>query len=157
MNLLWLMTWNAEVSVFNPCDLEYVIVVLSDPPWEGGGLQGSAGMSVPAFSVWVSGVITCLGMCVAATRTLWCYPSSQPPSLLPLWDHNIQMEGYSTTPAIFCWTELSLKPITPSVMWFWSQDGRAVMLLTLLYCFRHHLTKVPAKSLFPAPSFQATH
>ena len=42
-------------------------------------------------------------------------------------------------------------------MWFWSQDGRAVMLLALLHRLQHHLTEVAAKSLFPAPYFQVTH
>lgn len=41
MRLVWVVMCSTEVSSFHPCDLEYVIVVLSDPP----GRKGGAGVS----------------------------------------------------------------------------------------------------------------
>lgn len=80
------MTWHVEVSVCDPCDLEYMTVVLSATSWEGvggAGIRRDGGASLQCLDTGSNNLLR--NVCsrhsdAVVVSIISADPSSHPPS-----------------------------------------------------------------------------
>lgn len=77
------MVWQTEMSVSDPCDLEYMTVVLSDTSWEGGaGVSRDVGASLQCLDIGSNNLLrnVCSQHSDAVVLSISADPSSHTPS-----------------------------------------------------------------------------